>query len=259
LNTLIIKKNTITFVLIIKADNMKRILILLLIMILAIPYGMTQEKQKKEKVKKNLPTPLVEVWGGMGLSTVTGNISSAEKRLAGLFGAGFTLPLSNQNNLHFEAGYSFQGLKYKPQSYEVNDTVTLQLDKAEQRFNYFILTVQDKYFFDKKRTYYVNGGFYLSYLSHARFQANYEIKLDGEPDEHNEIDDGNKDDFRPLDFGITGGIGVRLGNKALSNFTIELRASYGLVNVAKPFNDQKPIARNLYGILKLGIDIPTRE
>jgi len=238
---------------------MKKIFILLLIAIMTAPLGMAQDKQNKQKVKKTLPTPIIEVWGGMGLSSVSGNIAAAKNRLAGLFGVGFTMPLSLQNNLHFELGYSFQGFNYKPQSYELNDTVTIQLDEAEQRFNYIILTVQDKYFLDEKRTYYVNGGFYLSYLSHARFQANYQVQVPGEPDEHNEIDDGNKDRFTAFDFGLTGGVGVRLGNKALSNFTIELRAAYGLVNSAKSYEDHKPIARNFYGILKLGIDIPVRE
>jgi len=239
---------------------MKKLSILLLIIIIAVSSGMAQEKQKKAKQKKNLPPPLVEVWGGMGMSSITGNIASSKYRLTGLFGAGFTMPLTDQNHLHFEGGYSFQGFNYKPQSYQVNDTVKVDLDKAEQRFNYFILTVQDKYFFDKKRTYYVNGGFYISYLSHARFQANWEVKVEGQPDEHLEVDDGNKDDFTGLDFGLTGGIGVRQGNISLSNFTIEARMTYGLVNVAKPTEvNDNPKARNIYGVLKLGIDIPVRN
>ncbi len=239
---------------------MKNIIAILLIMIMAAPIGLAQEKQKKSKARENLPSSLVEVWGGMGLSSVAGNLSSADKRLTGLFGAGFTLPLTQQNNLHFEGGYSFQGFKYKPQTYELNDTVSLDIEKAEQRFNYFILTVQDKYFFDKQRTYYVNGGFYMSYLSHARFQANYEVKMPGQPDEHKEIDDDNKGDFSTFDFGLTAGIGLRLGNKQLSNFTIEARLTYGLVNIAKPNKvNANPKARNVYGVLKLGIDIPTRN
>ncbi len=239
---------------------MKKILILLLVVIIMAPAAMAQEKQKKEKTKKNLPSPLVEVWGGMGLSSVSGNIAAAKNRLSGLFGAGFTLPLTWQNNLHFELGYSFQGFNYKELTYQVNDTSSVKLEKADQRFNYFILTVQDKYFIDKKRTYYVNGGIYLSYLSHGRFQANYEVQVEGQPDEHKEIDDGNKDDFLGFDFGLTAGVGVRLGNKALSNFTIEARATYGVINVAKSneiFPD--PTARNFYAVLKLGIDIPVRD
>ncbi|RLD78181.1 MAG: hypothetical protein DRJ15_12025 [Bacteroidetes bacterium] len=239
---------------------MKKILILLLVMIVMAPAGMAQEKQKKAKTKKNLPSPLVEVWGGMGLSSITGNIASSKFRLTGLFGAGFTMPLTQQNHLHFEGAYSFQGFNYKPTSFQVDDDTSVYLEESDQRMNYFILTVQDKYFIDKKRTYYVNGGFYLSYLSHARFQANYELKVEGQPDEHREIDDGNKDDFTGVDFGLTAGVGVRLGNKALSNFTIEARMTYGLVNIAKesPASND-PSARNIYGVLKLGIDIPVRN
>ena len=238
---------------------MKKLLILLLVVIMTAPMGWAQEKQKKEKANKNLPSPLVEVWGGMGLSSIMGNLASSEKRLTGLFGAGFTMPLTQQNHLHFEGGYSFQGFNYRPQAYIVEDTV-VDVEKADQRMNYFILSAQDKYFIDKKRTYYVNGGFYLSYLSHARFQANWEVKVEGAPDEHKEIDDGNKDDYKAFDFGLTGGVGVRLGNKALSNFTIEARMTYGLVNVAKPTElKDNPKARNIYGVLKLGIDIPVRE
>ena len=238
---------------------MKRLAVLVLAMALMIPAGIAQEKQKQEKQKKNLPTPLLEVWGGMGMSTVTGNIAAAKNRLTGLFGVGFTLPISKQNNLHFEGGYSFQGFNYKPGTYIINDTA-YELEAADQRFNYFILAVQDKYFIDEKRTYYVNGGFYLSYLSHARFQANFDVQVEDQPDEHVEIDDGNKDDFSGVDFGLTGGIGVRLGNKALSNFTIEARMAYGIINIAKSVGDiDNPKAHNIYGILKLGIDIPVKQ
>jgi hypothetical protein len=237
---------------------MKRLAVLILAMALIVPAGMAQEKEKKQKVNKNLPSPLVEVWGGMGLGTVTGDVAAAKNRLTGLFGGGFTLPLTVQNHLHFELGYSFQGFNYKSGTYTINDTA-YNLEAADQRLNYFSLSVQDKYFFDKKRTYYVNGGFYLSYLSHARFQANYDIKIEGQPDEHHEIDNGNKSDLSGVDFGLTGGIGVRLGNKALSNFTIEARMAYGLVNIAKPLEGVDRKAHNIYGILKLGIDIPVRE
>lgn len=238
---------------------MKRLGVLVLALALMAPAGMAQDKEKKEKKWHTLPTPLLEVWGGMGVSTVTGNIAAAKNRLTGLFGIGFTLPLSEQNNLHFEGGYSFQGFNYKPGTYVVNDTA-YNLEAADQRFNYFILTVQDKYFLDEERTYYVNGGFYLSYLSHARFQANFDIMENDEVVEHVELDDGNKDDFSALDFGLTGGVGVRLGNKALSNFTIEARMAYGIINIAKSVGEiDNPKAHNIYGVLKLGIDIPVRQ
>ena len=154
---------------------MKRLAVLILALAFMVPAGIAQDKEKKDKKWHTLPTPLLEVWGGMGMSTVTGNIAAAKNRLTGLFGVGFTLPLSEQNNLHFEGGYSFQGFNYKSGTYTINDTA-YNLEAADQRFNYFILAVQDKYFLDKKRTYYVNGGFYLSYLSHARFQANFEFQ-----------------------------------------------------------------------------------
>lgn len=238
---------------------MKQIAIFLLIAIFTSASGLAQEKQKKEKANKNLPPPLIEVWGGMGPTSVSGTEQSTSNRLGGMFGAAFTMPLSWQNNLHFEAGYSFQGFKYLPVSRAYQDT-TISLDEAEQRFNYFIITVQDKYFFDKKRTYYVNGGFYASYLAQAKFQAGFNLKGPDGLDEYQEIDESNEANFSTFDFGLTGGAGVRLGNKSMSNFTIELRFAYGLVNVAKSsYLVDDPKARNFYGILKLGIDIPVRN
>ena len=238
---------------------MKQIAIFLLMAIFTVSTGLAQEKQKKEKVKKDLPSPLVEVWGGMGPTTVTGTEQSTSSRLGGLFGVAFTYPLTEQNNLHFEGGYSFQGFKYLPLSRSYQDT-TLSLEDAEQRFNCFIITVQDKYFFDKKRTYYVNGGFYASYVAQAKFQASYTIKGPDGLDERQEIDESNEASFTTFDFGLTGGAGVRLGNKSMSNFTIELRFAYGLVNVAKAsYLNDNPKARNFYGVLKLGIDIPVRN
>lgn len=235
---------------------MKQIAILLLMAIFATTAGIAQEKQQKEKAKKDLPSPLIEVWGGMGPTSVSGTEQSTSNRLGGLFGVAFTYPLTVQNNLHFEGGYSFQGFKYLPVSRSYQDT-TLSLDEAEQRFNYFIITVQDRYFFDKKRTYYVNGGFYASYLAQAKFQAGFNIKGPDGLDEYQEIDESNEASFTTFDFGLTGGAGVRLGNKSMSNFTIELRFAYGLVNIAKTsYLNEDPKARNFYGVIKLGIDIP---
>ena len=67
------------------------------------------------------------------------------------------------------------------------------------------------------------------------------------------------DAFTAADFGLTGGIGVRLGNKQSSNFTIEARAAYGLINVAKARGGESFNEKNLYGVLKLGVDIPVKN
>jgi len=241
---------------------MKRTALAILIFLLAFSYTYAQEKQKIQWpwLNKDLPIPTIEVWGGMGLSSVTGKLSSTEKRLTGLFGAGVTYPISEQNNIHAELAYSFQGFKYKPQTY-VTDTATIDLKSAEQRFNYVKLNVMDKYFIDKKRTYYVNGGLYLAYLSQARFQGTWETDVPGTDDkELHELDEGNKNAFKTFDFGLNAGVGIRLGNKQVSNFIIEARFSYGLINVAKPAQDgTKYNEHNIYGILKLGIEIPVRE
>lgn len=238
---------------------MKQIAIVLLLAIFTLSTGLAQEKQKKEKVKKDLPSPLIEVWGGMGPTTVSGTEQATSNRLGGLFGVAFTYPLSEQNNLHFEGGYSFQGFKYLPVSRSYQDT-TISIDGAEQRFNYFIITAQDKYFFDKKRTYYVNGGLYASFLAQAKFQAGFNIKGPDGLDEYQELDESNESSFTTFDFGLTGGAGVRLGNKSLSNFTIELRFAYGLVNIAKTsYLNDNPKARNFYGVIKLGVDIPVKN
>jgi len=239
---------------------MKKITLTFLIFLLAFSFTYAQEKQKKQKQNKNLPTPLIEVMGGMGLSSVAGSLSSTEKRLTGLFGAGATIPVSAQNNIHVELAYTFQGFKYIPQTY-VMDTATINLKSAEQRFNYAKINVMDRYFIDKKRTFYVNGGFYLAYLSQARFQGSWETDIPGVDDkELHELDEGNERDFKTFDFGLNVGIGVRLGNKLASNFTIEARFSYGLINVAKPAPDGTTYnEHNIYGILKFGVDIPVRE
>jgi hypothetical protein len=210
--------------------------------------------QSSVKVKDNpRPSPIVEFWGGMGLTTALGTVSSTDYRLGGLFGAGFSLPISQQNYIHFELAYTFQGFKYGSDSVTNND-VTYKAESKEQRFNYFKVIVMDKYFIDKKKVLYVNGGLYAAYLSQARFQATY--YTDPENTNLGEIDSENNDDFNPYDFGVEGGVGVRLGNKQLSNFTIEARASYGIINAAK---QNLGTGNNFYAMLKLGFDIPVRS
>jgi hypothetical protein len=230
---------------------MKKNIIITFIFLMLASAGFTQEKTKK--AKKSLPSPIVEFWGGMGLSTALGTASATDYRLAGLFGAGFSLPISQQNNIHFELAYTFQGFKYGSDSIEHNG-VSYKTESKEQRFNYFKLIVMDKYFIDKKKVLYVNGGFYAAYLSQSRLQAAF--YTDPENTERSEIDNENKEDFNPYDFGLEGGFGVRLGNKQTSNFTIEARASYGMINVAK---QNVGTGNNFYGVLKLGFDIPVRS
>jgi hypothetical protein len=230
----------------------KKISILVLAILFTAGAGYAQEKSKTAKPKKNLPSPLFEVWGGMGMSTAMGTVSATDYRLAGLFGAGFSLPISQQNNIHMELAYTFQGFQYGSDSLTHKD-ITYKAESQEQRFNYFKVIVMDKYFIDKKKVLYVNGGIYGAYLSQARFQATYYADPTDEYGDLSEVDNENKDSFNPYDFGLEGGFGVRLGNKQTSNFTIEARASYGIINAAK---QDIGTGNNFYGVLKLGFDIP---
>lgn len=239
---------------------MKKIFIIILMFTMALA-GYSQEKVKKEKKRKDLPTPYLEFWGGMGLSSVSGDLSGSEGRLTGLFGAGFTLPISKKNNIHAEIAYTFQGFNYDALIHVENDGDTLSLRTREQRFNYFKINVMDRYFIDKKRTFYVNGGFYAAYLSQARYMGTYYVtNLETGNEEIEDFDIENRDTYQRADFGLTGGIGVRLGNKKASNFTIEARASYGLMNVLKePILGRDYSISNFYGVLKLGVDIPVKN
>lgn len=223
--------------------------------LLVLPVGLAQEKTKKTRTKKKLPTPLVEVWGGMGMSSVTGDLADAEYRLGGLFGGAFTYPISPQNNIHAELAYTFQGFKYEALFHVREGEDTLDLKTKEQRFNYFKLNIMDRYFLDRKRTFYVNGGFYASLLVQARYQASWE-----EDWTHQDLDNDNKDSYKPFDFGLCGGAGVRLGKDHKSNFIIEARVSYGLIDILeKPIDGVEYSAHNIYGVIKLGVDIPVKN
>jgi hypothetical protein len=240
-----------------KNKNMIRQAIFIL-MIVFLPW--TAHSQVKDKrTKEKLTVPIVEVGGGMGLSSVAGNLASEEYRLTGQFGAGFTLPISKRNNIHTELLYTFQGFKYGSNTY-IHKGDTISLETTEQRFNYFKLNVMDRYFLDKNRVFYVNGGVYVSYLAQARYQGSFYTDIAGTDDRLlNEIDNDNKDDFTTVDFGMVGGVGLRLGNKKYSNFIIEARAAYGLINIAKPLEGKSGNEKTLYGILKLGVDIPLKK
>lgn len=235
----------------------KKISILFLVILFTAGAGYAQEKSKTAKPKKNLPSPLIEVWGGMGMSTAMGTVSATDYRLAGLFGVGFSLPISQQNNIHMELAYTFQGFHYNEDSLK-HDGINYKAESQEQRFNYFKVIIMDKYFIDKKKVLYVNGGIYGAYLSQARFQATFYIDPTDEFGDLSEVDNENKGSFNPYDFGLEGGFGVRLGNKQASNFTIEARASYGLINATKKDVDIGT-GNNFYGVLKLGFDIPLRS
>lgn len=237
---------------------MKRAFILLVLSFM-VSSGYSQEEKKFFHWWKDLPTPILEVWGGMGLSSVAGNVAATQNRLAGLFGAGITWPITDKHNLQFEGAYTFQGFKRKGEDY-IQEQDTVFIEKPDQRLNYFKLNIMDRYFLDKERIFYVNGGIYMAFLSNARYQAGYEVPVEGTDDmERIEIDDSNKDAFQSFDMGLTAGAGARVGNKSLSNFTVELRFSYGFLNVAKPAEGFVPHAHNIYGVLKLGVDIPVRN
>jgi hypothetical protein len=208
---------------------------------------------------------------GMGASSLNGDIVDAKALLASSLGASLTLPIGRNNSLLVGVDILSVGCGIKDFPAYDNDNNRWEFTKASEDLGYISLLVTDRFFLNSGRNYYIEGGGYGSFLMNANFNADAEVfspqgvLIDSGPytEELNSI-------YKSFDFGLVAGLGGRipLGKSAKWHITAGARFYYGLTNIvdedvatvlATHLGLQDYRESNIFGLIFLGVDIPTKS
>lgn len=204
---------------------------------------------------------------GLGVSSILGDILGAKPLMASSIGASFVLPVGQNNTIMF-------GLDLLSVGCGLDDFIIYDFSEnrwefsgAREDLGYISLVVMDRIFLNAKRSFFLEGGGYGSFLMNASFSAQAEVySLQGA-----QIDEGSYTEdwtylYKAFDFGFTVGLGGRipLGKSGKWHITAEARCYYGLTNIIDP--DNASLAgmegyseSNIFGLVLVGVDIPTTK
>ena len=208
------------------------------------------------------PSPVFGWHIGFGASNLYGDISGNNIQLASAIGVSFALPLGNNNFLMAEADVLSLGCRFDNMDITLNDGTRLVITEANEDLGYISLFIADRYFLNRGRNFFIEGGLYGSFLISATSSGNAEIT-----DTAGIIISGAFDDdllylYKTYDFGLAAGLGGRipLDKKGKWHLTALARFSYGLTNIADVglpgFEGYRE--SNIFGLIFVGVDIPTR-
>ncbi len=133
------------------------------------------------------------------------------------FAFGPTLTYHLSNNLAISSG-----LLLDRKGTEVETFISPSTTRIN--FDYLSLPVMVRYSFGNFVKWYVNAGPYVSYLVQEQRSFSNSTTFAAESK--------NTDDFKPMDFGLSGGIGLRVPVMCNVYFNTELRHNYGLHNIS---------------------------
>ena len=209
-------------------------------------------------------SPLLGWHIGLGASTLYGDIENNKPLLASSIGVSVTLPFARNNSLLLQAdllslGCSFHDMDYLDES----DSSRVSITNAVEDLGYIGLMLMNRYFFNSDFNYYIEGGLYGSFLVNARMQGDVEIT-----DTLGQVSSGSFNEqlidiYDVFDFGVAAGLGGRipLDKRKKWHLTLGMRFYYGLTNIIDTgiplLNEYRE--SNIYGLVFLGLDIPTKS
>ncbi len=229
-----------------------------------------KSEPRKEPLEKDpdlnpaKPSPTFGWHIGFGISNLYGDIEGGRMQLASAIGATFTLPVGRRNTIMFGADILSLGCRLEDIDITFDDGSRLVITDANEDLGYISLLVLDKYFFNENHNYFLEGGVYGSFLMNATAAGNAEITDTLGVVTSGAFEDRLDEFYKPYDIGLALGIGGRLPldkNKKW-HLSIGARFYYGLTNLVDAanlvgFDDYRE--SNIYGIVFVGVDIPTKS
>lgn len=205
------------------------------------------------------PSPTIGWHIGLGASDLYGDIMGNSMQFATALGAAFTLPVGRNNALMLEADLLSLGCGLEDFSYYESDSSLVEFSKLRQDMGYISLLLSDRFFFNNGRNYYIEGGFYASFLMNASISGEASITDTLGVVTNGALEDTMLDLYKSYDLGLAAGLGGRipLDKKNKWHLTAGARFYYGLTNIAEFLPDYSE--SNIYGMIFVGVDIPTRS
>lgn len=171
--------------------------------------------------------PKLGINAGGTYSNVRGNeIADTNKYdLNFLIGASIEIPLNERFSLLGNINYERKTFK---------NTATVLVDNGfdpivisreadiKARLEYLTIPVNLKYYIDRQKRFYVNGGIF------AGIFLNSNTKVEGD---NTNVNENNL--FKTLDFGVNLGVGTNIKITEKNSLNIEIRHNYGLANISK--------------------------
>ncbi len=204
---------------------------------------------------------------GLGASSLYGDISEIKALLASAIGASITLPIGQNNTLHFGLDILSVGCGINDFHLYDNDNNRWEFMNVSEDLGYVTLVAMDRYFLNAKHNYYLEGGGYGSFLMNATLNSDVEIYSP----QGAMIDSGPYSEklfsfYKSFDFGLIAGLGGRipLGSSGKWHLTAGARFYYGLTNIvdsgaATAAGLGNYSESNIFGLIFVGVDIPTKS
>ncbi len=205
------------------------------------------------------PSPTIGWHIGLGASDLYGDIMGHNIQFASALGAAFTLPAGRNNSIMAEVDLLSLGCGLDDFSYYESDSSLVEFSKLRQDMGYISLLLTDRYFFNSGRNYYLEGGFYASFLMNASISGEANITDTLGVVTSGTLEDTMLDLYKAYDLGLAAGLGGRipLDKKNKWHLTAGARFYYGLTNIADFLPDYRE--SNIFGMVFVGVDIPTRS
>lgn len=233
-----------------------------------IDFTKTERDIEEHEQEKILPpvkiSPTLGWHLGAGASNLYGDIGGNKLQLASAIGASFTLPLGRTFAFVFEADILSLGCVFEDMDYiDHRDSSMVVITNAREDLGYLSLVVMPRLFLNAKRNYFIEGGIYGSFLISASVLGDAEITDSTGLVTNSSFEEKLLDFYSSFDFGLAGGIGGRIpiGKKGKWHISAGARFYYGLINIVNSdlpgLEDYKE--SNIYGLIFVGVDIPTRS
>ena len=223
------------------------------------------EPSEKEEISKAGKTSPVLGWHlGMGASSIYGDIEGSKIQLASTLGATFTLPVGQNNSILLGLDILSLGCGLDDIDYtDPSDSSRIVLSKLREDLGYVSLLLMDRFFLNPNRNYYVEGGFYASFLMAGTITGEGVITDTLGMVTSGAIEETLVDIYKSYDIGLSIGFGGRipLDKKNKWHLTAGARFYYGLTNIA---DIQIPgfesySESNIFGLVFIGVDIATKS
>jgi len=217
----------------------------------------------EQKTKQTRPSPTFGWHIGFGASDLYGDIAGSKIQLASTIGVSFTLPVGRNNTFLLEADVLSLGCGFEDMDATLNDGTRLVITDANEDLGYIGLLIMDRFFFNAKRNYFIEGGTYGSFLVNASTAGNAEITDTSGVVTSGDFEDSLLDLYKSYDFGLALGFGGRipLDKKGKWHLTAGARFYYGLTNITDISlpGFEYYSESNIFGLIFVGVDILTKS
>jgi len=186
--------------------------------------------------------------GGPDYADLRGN-SVLQNNLKGkiFYNAGIAVNYHLNSRWEIKPGvyYETKGAKM---DIELTNNIGTTIGEVESReiFKYFTIPLLVRFSINSRINYFVNAGPFISILHKQTWKMD---KIEGYP----KIDIDNTEYYKPLDYGITFGIGVSKNVCNNWNLSLELRDNLGLADVSEPVDGYETTIKTNTVSLLLGV------